>query len=97
MATTLTIEGAVGRVPDVEIVQRSAQFAEAESEFFFQRQGDAAVINTTAGATVSLNGRTVIADNNGRAFFPDTPPGTYELIITLSGFESIGPLEVKIP
>lgn len=95
--TTLTIEGAVGRVPDIEIVQRSAQFANAESEFYFQRENDTAVINTNAGATVSLNGRTVIADNNGRAFFPDTPPGTYELVITLSGFDSIGPIEVKIP
>lgn len=95
--STISIEGAVGLIPAVSIVQRSQRSAARDAEFFFRREGETAIINTTPGATVSLNGRAIKADNNGRAFFVNTPPGVYEITITLPGYESIGPIEVTIP
>jgi hypothetical protein len=73
------------------------RIGQATSEFYFVRQGETAVITTTPGATVTLNGQTVIAGADGRAFFPNTPPGTYELRITLAGFNELFLPEVKIP
>ena len=96
-ATVLEIEAAAGREPSVTIVQRSEQFAPGRQEFFFQRQADTAIIQTNPGATVELNGRPVVADVNGRAFFTNTPPGTYELRITLTGYEEIHMPAVEIP
>lgn len=95
--TQFTIEGAVGLEPSVEFISRSSRLGAQAAEFFFERQADTAIIRTNPGATVSLNGRAVVADVNGRAFFPDTPPGTYELRITLTGYEEIHMPAVEIP
>lgn len=95
--TVLDVESGTGREPEVTIVQRSAQFQPNNQTFFFERQADTAIIRTNPGATVSLNGRAVVADVNGRAFFPNTPAGTYELRISLTGYEEIHMPAVEIP
>lgn len=93
----LSVEGVVGLQPGVSVIQRSVRSGVSSQEFHIDREGDTAIIRTNPGATVSLNGRVVIADSNGQAFFTDTPPGTYELRITLVGYEEIHMPEVQIP